>query len=46
MHWLSNGENNFDLRNFLKVKGRGQTLKTLKSISRKRYEIEILNRRF
>ena len=32
MYELSNGENNFDLRKPLKVKGQGQTLKTLKSI--------------
>ena len=31
MHGLSNGENIFDLRWSLKVKGQGQTLKTLKS---------------
>ena len=31
MYGLSNGENIFDLRCFLKVKGQGQTLKTLKS---------------
>ena len=31
MYGLSSGENNFDLRKPLKVKGQGQTLKTLKS---------------
>ena len=31
MYGLSNGENIFDLRWPLKVKGQGQTLKTLKS---------------
>ena len=31
MHGLSNGKNIFDLRWPLKVKGQGQTLKTLKS---------------
>ena len=31
MHGLSNGENIFNLRWPLKVKGQGQTLKTLKS---------------
>ena len=31
MYGLSNGENIFDLRCPLKVKGQGQTLKTLKS---------------
>ena len=35
MHRLSNGENTFDLRWPLKVKGQGQTLNTEKSINSK-----------
>ena len=40
MYGLSNNENMSDLEWPFKVKGQGQTLKTLKSNISKRYEIE------